>query len=118
MVDVSQFRVLGVVAFALFMDYLIYGLIVPLTPYSPAGAMSGDQLALLYSAYALGVLAATPLFGFLGERIGYRRPMMMGVALSGTAIILFWLAPTCRCCCWRACFRAPRRRPPGPSVSL
>ena len=87
-------EVLGVVAFALFMDYLIYGLIVPLAPFSPAGAMSGDQLALLYSAYALGVLAATPLFGFLGERIGYRRPMIMGVALSGAAILLFWLAPT------------------------
>lgn len=94
MVYIRQFRVLGVVAFALFMDYFIYGLIVPLAPFSPAGAMSGDQLALLYSAYALGVLAATPLFGFLGERIGYRRPMIMGVALSGAAIILFWLAPT------------------------
>ena len=93
MVDVGQYRVLGVVTFALFMDYLIYGLIVPLAPYSPAGAMSEDRLALLYSAYALGVLAATPLFGFIGERIGYRRPMVLGVALSATAIILFWLAP-------------------------
>jgi len=88
-----QFRVLGVVTFALFMDYLIYGLIVPLTPYSPAGAMTGDRLALLYLSYALGVLAATPLFGWLGERIGYRRPMVVGVLLSGTAILLFWLAP-------------------------
>ena len=93
LVDVRQFRVLGVVAFALFMDYLIYGLIVPLAPYSPAGAMSEERLALLYGSYALGVLAATPLFGFLGERIGYRRPMIIGVALSAAAIIMFWLAP-------------------------
>jgi DHA1 family solute carrier family 18 vesicular amine transporter 1/2 len=92
-VDIGRFRVLGVVTFALFMDYLIYGLIVPLAPYSPAGAMSEDRLALLYSTYALGVLAATPLFGFLGERIGYRRSMIFGVALSGIAIVLFWLAP-------------------------
>ncbi|MBV8914603.1 MAG: MFS transporter [Acetobacteraceae bacterium] len=88
----TRFRVLGVVTFALFMDYLIYGLIVPLVPYSPAGAMSEDRLALLYSAYALGVLAATPLFGLLGERIGYRSPMVLGAALSGTAVVLFWLA--------------------------
>jgi DHA1 family solute carrier family 18 vesicular amine transporter 1/2 len=93
LVDTRQFRVLGVVTFALFMDYLIYGLIVPLAPYSPAGAMSEDRLALLYSFYALGVLAATPLFGLLGEWIGYRRPMILGAALSGIAILLFWLAP-------------------------
>jgi MFS family permease len=91
--DIAKLRVLGVVAYALFMDYLIYGLIVPLTPYSPAGAMSGDRLALLYGAYALGVLAATPLFGYLGERIGYRRTMIIGVLLSGCVILLFWLAP-------------------------
>ena len=91
--DIRQLRLLAVVTFALFMDYLIYGLIVPLTPYSPAGAMSEDRLALLYGAYALGVLAATPLFGYLGECIGYRRPMIIGVVLSGIAIILFWLAP-------------------------
>ncbi len=93
LVGIGRLRVLGVVTFALFMDYLIYGLIVPLAPYSPAGAMTEDRLALLYSSYALGVLAATPLFGYLGERIGYRRPMIIGVALSGVAIVLFWLAP-------------------------
>ena len=92
-VGIDRFKVLGVVAFALFMDYLIYGLIVPLAPYSPAGEMSEDRLALLYSAYALGVLAATPLFGYLGKSLGYRRPMILGAALSGIAIILFWLAP-------------------------
>jgi MFS transporter, DHA1 family, solute carrier family 18 (vesicular amine transporter), member 1/2 len=92
-VCIGRFRVLGVVTFALFMDYLIYGLIVPLAPYSPAGEMSEDRLALLYSAYALGVLAATPLFGHLGERFGYRRSMILGATLSIMAILLFWLAP-------------------------
>lgn len=87
-----QFSVLGVIAYALFMDYLIYGLIVPLTPYSPAGAMSESRMGLLYGVYAFGVLAATPLFGYLGERIGYKKPMIVGVLLSGTAMMLFWLA--------------------------
>jgi DHA1 family solute carrier family 18 vesicular amine transporter 1/2 len=91
--SIGKLRVLGVVGYALFMDYLIYGLIVPLTPYSPAGAMSEDRLALLYGCYALGVLAATPLFGYLGERIGYRQVMIVGVLLAGCAIPLFWLAP-------------------------
>jgi len=90
---IRQFAVLGVVAYALFMDYFIYGLIVPLTPLSPAGALSEDRLALLFGAYAFGVLAATPLFGYLGERIGYRTPMITGALLSGVAILLFSFAP-------------------------
>ena len=84
----------GVVAFALFMDYLIYGLLVPLTPYSPAYGESEDHIGLLYAGYSVGVLAATPLFGYLGDRIGCRRPMIYGVILSATALALFWLAPT------------------------
>ena len=89
-----EWRVFGIVAYALFMDYFVYGLVVPLAPYSPAGAVSEDRLALLYGAYAVGVLLATPLFGHLGERIGYRRPMVVGVTLSGVATLLFWLAPS------------------------
>jgi MFS family permease len=85
----------GVVAFALFMDYLIYGLLVPLSPYSPAHATSEEQLGLLYGGYAVGVLVATPLFGYLGDRIGYRQLMIYGVALSATALALLCFAPHC-----------------------
>ncbi len=91
---IKQLKVLGVVAYALFLDYFIYGLIVPLTPYSTAGAMGEDLLALLYGSYAFGVLAATPLFGYLGERLGYRKPMIGGALLSGAAILFFWFAPS------------------------
>src|ERR1700761_9514992 len=88
----ERLKVLWVVAYALFMDYLIYGLTVPLTQYSPAGEMSEDRLSLL--SYALGVLAATPAFGYLGDRLGYRKPMICGALLSVAAILLFWLAPS------------------------
>jgi MFS transporter, DHA1 family, solute carrier family 18 (vesicular amine transporter), member 1/2 len=84
----------GVVAFALFMDYLVYGLLVPLTPYSPAHATSEEQLGLLYGGYSVGVLVATPLFGYLGDRIGCRRPLIYGVLLSATALALFCFAPS------------------------
>lgn len=85
--------VVGVVAFALFMDYLIYGLIIPLTPYSPAFS-SDEQLGLLYGGYSVGVLIATPLFGYLGDRIGCRQPMIYGVALSALTVIIFAAAPS------------------------
>ena len=53
----GDLRVIGVVGFALFMGYLIYGLVIPLTPYSPAGIGDGAGLRLLYTGYSAGVLA-------------------------------------------------------------
>jgi MFS family permease len=44
---------------------------------------------LLYGAYALGTLVATPLFGYLGIRIGVKSSMICGVALSGAATLGF-----------------------------
>ena len=87
----GRWTVVGVVAFALFMDYLIYGLVIPLTPHSPATGSEG-QLGLLYGGYSAGVLLATPLFGYLGDRIGCRRPMIYGVVLSALTVALFALA--------------------------
>jgi MFS transporter, DHA1 family, solute carrier family 18 (vesicular amine transporter), member 1/2 len=87
-------RVVGVVAFALFVDYLKYGVLIPLTPYSPAHAVSEEELGLLYGSYSVGVLLATPLFGWLGDRIGYRRLIVSGVALSAVALALFRFAPS------------------------
>lgn len=84
-----HWTVLGIVAYALFMDYFIYGLIVPLGPYSPAKITGESQLGMLYAAYACGVLIATPIFGSLGDRLGCRRPMIIGVILSGIATLLF-----------------------------
>lgn len=86
-------KVVAVVGFGFFMDYLVYGLIIPLTPYSPAGALRGDEAALLYSAYSIGVLACTPAFGYFADRHGYRRPMIWGVALSGLSVALLASAP-------------------------
>jgi MFS transporter, DHA1 family, solute carrier family 18 (vesicular amine transporter), member 1/2 len=91
--SVGSRSIVGVVAFALFMDYLIYGLLIPLTPYSPARAIGETELGLLYGAYSVGVLVATPLFGWLGDRIGYRRLMICGVALSAAALALICVAP-------------------------
>jgi MFS family permease len=88
----GEWGVVAVVAYAVFMDYFIYGLIVPLTPYSSAGTLSENHMALLYGSYAAGVLLATPLFGYLGDRVGCKRPMLIGVALSAVATLLFWSA--------------------------
>lgn len=85
----GKWTVLIVVAFALFMDYLIYGLVVPLTPSSPAHISDEAHLGMLYGGYAAGVLLATPLFGWLGDKLGCRKPMIIGVILSAIAIVIF-----------------------------
>ncbi len=84
-----KWTVIVIVAYALFMDYFIYGLIVPLGPYSPAKATSESQMGMLYAAYAAGVLIATPIFGHLGDRLGCRKPMLIGVGLTVVATSLF-----------------------------
>src|SRR5262249_32395216 len=84
----------GVVAYALFMDDFIYELVVPLIPHTPAGGLSDGMMAMLYASYALGVLLATPCFGYLGSRFGCKPIMLVGVALSSLTVLLFWSAPS------------------------
>ncbi|MBI3798423.1 MAG: MFS transporter [Deltaproteobacteria bacterium] len=89
----KSWTILGVVTFALFLDYFLYGIVVPLTPLSPAKVNSEEQLGLLYGGYAVSVLLVTPLFGYLGDRVGGRVMMICGVVLGASATILFGLAP-------------------------
>jgi len=90
----GSWKVFYVITYALFLDYFIYGLIVPLTSYSPVKLTGHEQLSLLYGGYALGVFAATPIFGIFGSRVGGKPIVIIGVVLSGAATLLFWLGPT------------------------
>ena len=82
----------AVIAFSLFLDYFLYGMLFPLAAHSPAGYGEG-QLALLYGVYAISVLLVTPVFGYLGDRIGGRSTMISGAALAVCAVSLLGLAP-------------------------
>jgi MFS transporter, DHA1 family, solute carrier family 18 (vesicular amine transporter), member 1/2 len=83
----------AVVAFALFVDYAVYGMVLPLTPMSSAGISSDEQLSILAGGYGVGLLIATPFFGIYGDRIGFRRPMVLGALLLAAATVAFALAP-------------------------
>ncbi len=48
----------SVIAAALFLDYFLYGVAIPLTPYAP-GELRHDQLGALYGSYAISVLVVT-----------------------------------------------------------
>jgi DHA1 family solute carrier family 18 vesicular amine transporter 1/2 len=83
----------AVISFSLFLDFLLYGMLFPLAAHSPAGVKGEGQLALLYGVYAISVLLVTPVFGYLGDRIGGRSTMICGAALAVCAVTLLGLAP-------------------------
>jgi MFS transporter, DHA1 family, solute carrier family 18 (vesicular amine transporter), member 1/2 len=83
----------AVIAFSLFIDYFLYGMLFPLGAHFPAGSKGEGQLALLYGVYAISVLLVTPVFGYLGDRIGGRSTMIGGAALAVCAVSLLGLAP-------------------------
>lgn len=88
-----SWTLIAVIAFALAVDYLVYGIVLPLTPFSPANITKDEELALLSAAYAAGTLFATPIFGYLGDRFGCRRLMLAGAVLLAVATALLAFAP-------------------------
>lgn len=85
---------LFVVTFAIFVDLMVYGLMVPVLPgrASGLGASQGD-IGLLLGVYGLAVVLATPAFGVLVDRFGSRRPMVLGLLGLAAATLLFAYAP-------------------------
>src|SRR5262245_3785031 len=89
----KSWPLMAVVGFALLTDYFIYGLILSLAGHASGHATGEAQFGFIHSGYAVGVLAAAPLFGYLAERIGLKRSMILGAALSAAAMALLAIAP-------------------------
>ena len=81
------------VGFGIFSDALLYGIVVPLTPFSPANVQSESAIAMLFCGYAVGVLFFTPLCALLADRLGRKQTMLAGVVVQFLATLLFALAP-------------------------
>lgn len=77
---------------AMFTDGLLYGVVIPLLPHSPAHVSEAWALSAIYSGYAIGVIAATPILGPLADRVGRRKPMLWGIAAQLAAVGLFLFA--------------------------
>ncbi len=82
-----------IVAYALFMDYLVYGAIIPVTPYAAGGVLTPSHVAMLFTVYAAAVFVATPIAGYAGDRFGYRMTLTLGAALLVLSVALFWWSP-------------------------
>lgn len=79
----------AVTILALGVDMFLYGSLVPLLPDLPAVSGSPGAAGALFAAYAVAMLAATPLIGRWVDRAGPRTPMLAGLLGLAAATGLF-----------------------------
>ncbi|KAF9437799.1 hypothetical protein BGZ76_011041 [Entomortierella beljakovae] len=79
---------------SLFTDMVTYGIIIPIMP-SIIEDMDGDSTmtGVLVAVYAAGIMAASPVFGILSDKMASRRlPMMFGLTGLLVATVIFMFA--------------------------
>jgi multidrug resistance protein len=81
--------ILLVCSYALFVEEVIYGMVAPLTPESPAQIKDEHTISMLYGTYAFGLILATPILGIITDRIGRRQPMVIGAICLLVSSICF-----------------------------
>ena len=91
----SRGAVLFVCSLALFTDMLVYGIVIPILPaiLRSIGIPPEQETTcstILFSAYALGLFFATPVFGIFSDKTKNRMtPMLLGLAGLALTTVLF-----------------------------
>jgi len=81
------------VFYAIFSDVLFYGIIIPLLPRLADKFSAGESaMKLFYSVYGLGLMAITPLLGWMSGKTGKRGLILLGGAMLIASTSLFLLA--------------------------
>ncbi|MFT9846231.1 MFS transporter [Aneurinibacillus sp. REN35] len=79
----------------LFIDMLLYSLIIPVTPFLMSKLQpSSTLMGILFSSYAIALLVATPFLGPLSDRVGRKLPLVIGLAGVALSTVLFAYAET------------------------
>lgn len=66
--------------FIIFLDMLLYSVIIPLTPYyEETFKASSTMIGILFSSYSVTLLLFTTYFGNLTDRIGRKKPIVIGL---------------------------------------
>jgi multidrug resistance protein len=85
--------VVASVCCALFVDALLYSIVVPVLPvYARHLGAGRGAIGVLFGVYAVGLLAATPVAGSLSDRVGRRPALLAGGVGLAIATVLFALA--------------------------
>eukprot|EP01133_Synstelium_polycarpum_P011527 gene11527-13452_t len=72
-------------------DMICYGIILPIIPLvlEQEFKVSESLTGLLFASYSAGSLIATPIFGALTDRIGRKKPFLIGLLSLALSTILF-----------------------------
>ncbi|VEF46519.1 major facilitator superfamily protein [Bacillus freudenreichii] len=74
----------------IFLDMLLYSVIIPLTPYYEGTfKASSTMIGILFSSYSVTLLLTTTYFGNLTDRIGRKKPIIIGLIGMSASTILF-----------------------------
>ncbi|MCY3410013.1 MAG: MFS transporter [Candidatus Heimdallarchaeota archaeon] len=88
-------RSLAVLALALFVDSLGFGLVIPLLPFFATSLGANEiQYGLLISVFAFCHFLFAPIWGRLSDQYGRRPIILIGVLGSSVSFILFGLSNT------------------------
>lgn len=91
----SRNGVLAVTCLAIFIDMVLYGVVIPIQPRLLLEAgISKTHIdfyqTVLFGSYAVGLFLATPVFGVVSDRTGNRKvPMLLGLFALSAATITF-----------------------------
>jgi DHA1 family multidrug resistance protein-like MFS transporter len=87
--NTSHYKNLYILAFALVVVMLGFGLVIPIMPfYIEHMGAGGTELGLLVASYAVMRLIFGPIWGSISDRFG-RKPVLM-IGMLGYAITMFW----------------------------
>lgn len=74
----------------LFIDMLLYSLLIPIVPYFTETLQpSSTMMGVLFSSYAVAMLIATPVFGPISDRFGRRIMLLIGLLGLAASTLLF-----------------------------
>jgi MFS transporter, DHA1 family, solute carrier family 18 (vesicular amine transporter), member 1/2 len=91
-----SFRLLPFVLFGVFtLDTLLYGIVIPFLP-GRILALGATQVVvgMLFASYAVGLLLATPVSGWLTDRFGGQRILVFGLLLLLISTLVFAFSST------------------------
>lgn len=79
----------------LFIDMLLYSLLIPIVPYFTEKLQpSSTMMGILFSSYAVSMLIATPIFGPISDRVGRRIMLIAGLLGLALSTLLFAFSET------------------------
>jgi MFS transporter, DHA1 family, solute carrier family 18 (vesicular amine transporter), member 1/2 len=91
-----SFQLLPFVLFGVFtLDTLLYGIVIPFLP-GRMIALGATQVVVgvLFASYAVGLLLATPISGWLTDRFGGQRILVLGLLLLLISTLVFAFSST------------------------